>query len=66
MYEQYVFTKSVHFSASLVELALKSANVGNADDAGANVGNADDAGANVGNADDAGANVENADAVAFN
>ena len=34
-------TKSVHFSASLVELALKSANVGNADDAGANVWNAD-------------------------
>ena len=34
-------TKSVDFSASLVMLALKSAKVGNADDAGANVGNAD-------------------------
>ena len=34
-------TKSIHFSASLVELASKSANVGNTDDAGANVGNAD-------------------------
>ena len=37
-------TKSVHFSASLAELALKSANDGNADDAEANVVN-DDAGA---------------------
>ena len=35
--------KSVHFSASLDDLALKSANDGNADDAEANVGN-DDAG----------------------
>ena len=53
-------TKSVHFSASVVKLALKSANIGNAD-AGANIENADHAGANVENADHAGANVENAD-----
>ena len=32
-------TKSVHFSASLVELALESANDGNADDIGVNVEN---------------------------